>query len=221
MMKIHRTNFLVAAALVALLGSAASAGTIQAVPAPTSSGPGLGFASVPVVVTVQQNNDNVPAPQFLDNNITVALKRFEAANYIDIVFNVLQSDGTTEYQVSEFVDNGTTIPWSSYRMELGFGTGTSFAINPNADDLDFDFPNYDLPPTSAAFPIVSTPNPDTLVFSGGLHGTDAQPYAFRIDVPDGIQTFTLRQIPTLVPEPSAIMLVGFVLAGFAANRRRG
>src|SRR5262245_32879658 len=99
-----------------ILNSAVFAGTILAVPAPGISGPGLGFATVAAIVTVQANNDNVPSPNFLDNNITVPLKRFDNPGYIDIEFNLALSDGVTEYQVSEFVDNNTGLPWSQYNM---------------------------------------------------------------------------------------------------------
>ncbi len=178
-------EFIVAAAMAALLSSTASAGTILATPAPVASGPGLGFASVPVVVTVQPNNDNVPDPQKLDNNITVPLKRFDSLNYIDIEFSVAPSDGVTEYQVSEFVDNNTASPWSSYTMQLGFGTGAAFVLSPLNDGLDFDFPDYDTPPTAAPFPSVGTPDEDQLVFSGGLHGSGAA--LFRSDRCAGLE----------------------------------
>jgi len=215
-------DLVVAIALVALLSSSAFAGTILTVPAPVASGPGLGFATVAAIVTIQANNDNVPNPNFLDNNITVPLKRFDHSDYIDIQFATAASDGVTEYQVSEFVDNNTGLPWSSYRMVLGHGTGANFQISALNDGLDFDFPNYDTPPSSAAFAFVATPDEDQLLFTGGLHGSGAQPYAFRIDVPDLGSfdgRFTLRLIPTAVPEPSAIMLSALALLGLAARRR--
>ena len=208
-----------AGAMFALLSSAASAGTILSAPAPAISGPGLGFASVAAIITVQANNDNVPSPNRLDNNIVVPLKRFDSNNYIDIEFTVAASDGVTEYQISEFVDNNTGSPWSGYRMVLGTGTGAGFVISPLGDGLDFDFPNYDTPPSSAPFPIVGTPDEDQLVFSGGIHGAGAQPYSVRIDVPDSRSKFTLRQIPTAIPEPSAIALTVIALLGVAVRRR--
>jgi hypothetical protein len=227
MMKIqrHGIGFVVAAIVVALLSSAASAGVILNVPAPAVSGPGLGFASVAFTSTLSPNNDNVPAAGVPDNNITVPLKRFDFADYIDIEFSVAPSNGVTEYQVSEFVDNNTGGPWSSYLMQLGTGTGNNFQLSALNDGLDFDSPTYDLPPTSGAFPIVNAPDEDQLVFSGGGgHGNGAQPYAFRIDVPDmGVEFghFTLRQIPTAVPEPAAIVLALMSVIGLASLRRRG
>jgi hypothetical protein len=227
MMMIHGMKFMVAVAVAALLCSTASAGVIPAVPAPTVSGPGLGFANVAAVITVQANNDNVPNPNFLDNNIVVPLKRFDFADYIDIEFLVNPSDLVTEYQVSEFVDNNTGLPWSSYRMQLGFGTGTNFVLSPLNDGLDFDTGppgGNDTPPTSAAFGPPSRPDENQLLYSGGLHGSGAQPYSFRIDVPDvptlRLSRFTLRQIPTAIPEPTTVALLGLVALGVIAGRRQ-
>jgi hypothetical protein len=222
-MKIHRMELLVAILVVALLGSVASAGTIQSTPAPSVSGSGLGFANVAAVITIQPNNDNVPAPQRLDNNVVVPLKRFDNAGPIDIEFSTAASDGVTEYQFSEFVDNNTGLPWISYRMQLGFGTGAGFVSSAAGDGLDFDSPNYDTPPTSGALPVVGTPDEDQLVFSGGLQALGAQPYSFRIDVPDITGRiggrFTLRQIPNPVPEPGVIALLAVAVFGFAVRRR--
>jgi hypothetical protein len=222
-MKIHRMKLVGAMAITLLFRASAFGGTIQTTPAPVASGPGLGFASVAAVVTVQANNDNVPAAGRLDNNLVVPLKRFDSSNFIDIQFTVLPSDGVTEYQFNEFVDNNTGSPWSSYRMVLGFGTGAGFVISALGDGLDFDAPNYDAPPTSGAFPTVGTPDEDQLVFSGGLHGAGAQPYNFRVDVPDlagrTSPTFTLRQIPTPVPEPTALILASLAILGFVMYRR--
>jgi hypothetical protein len=226
-MKFGQTRILVAAAIVLLLRDAAFAGTIQGTPAPPSSGPGLGFASVPGITTVQANNDNVPSPNGNDNNLLIPFKRFDFPDYIDIVFTVLPSDGVTEYKVSEFVDNNTGLPWTSYKMLLGFGTGFNFVSSAANDGLDFDAPTYDTPPTSGAFPVVGTPDEDTLVFSGGLHAAGAQPYNFRIDVPDLIGrqpplTFTLREIPSgLIPEPSTLVLASFAALGLMWRRRAG
>ena len=225
-MKIHRMYFVLAAFVLAMLCSAASAGTILNSPVPGVSGPGLGFASVAFTSTLSPNNDNVPSG-LADNNITVPLKRFDFADYIDIEFSLAPSGGVTEYQVSEFVDNNSGVPWSSYTMQLGTGTGANFQLSALNDGLDFDSPTYDLPPTSGAFPTVNAPDEDQLVFSGGAgHGGGAQPYVFRIDVPDldtgvAFGHFTLRQIPTAVPEPTALVLAALAMVGVALNRRRG
>jgi hypothetical protein len=228
MMKIHGKLFVCALAAVLLMTASSVAGTINSVPTPTASGPGLGLVAVPAVVTVLANNDNVPSVGVLDNNIVVPVKRFDNADYIDIVFTVTPSGGVTEYAVTEFVDNNTGIPWSSYTMQLGTGFGPGFVKSTAGDGLDFDDPSYDTPPMSTAMPTVITGmtsgDEDELVFTGANQGPGAQLYRFRIDVPDlstlpAFGTFTLRQIPTPIPEPTAIALAGFALAGFGWYRR--
>ena len=64
-------------------------------------------------------------------------------------------------------------------MQLGFGTGANFVLSPLNDGLDFDTGppgGNDTPPTSAAFGTISRPDEDQLLYSGGLHGSGAQPY---------------------------------------------
>jgi len=224
-MNIHRMKAVLAAVITLYLSGSVFGGTIQATPAPIASGPGLGFASVAAIVTAQANNDNVPNANFTDSNIVVPLKRFDFPNFIDIQFSVAASDGVTEYQISEFVDNNTASPWSSYRMQLGFGTGANFVLSTANDGLDFDAPNYDTPPTSGAFSTVLTPDEDQLVYTGGIHGGGAQPYNFRVDVPNLVgrasPTFTLREFPTVVPEPATLILTIIWAFGLASYRRHG
>jgi hypothetical protein len=230
MMKIHTKCLLGAALMVAVFTAPASAGIITdplstpAGPAPVASGPGLGLVAVPVILTGTPNNDNVPAIGVLDNNIVVPLKRFDNPDYIDIIFTVAPSGAVTEYSVSESIDNNTGINWSAYRMQLGFGFGPGFTLSPAGDGLDFDFPTFDLPPTSTAMPIVVS-SEDELLFTGGIHSAGLQLYDFRIDVPDlstlpDFGSFTLRQIPVPVPEPSTVVLAGLTLVGLCWSRRR-
>jgi len=221
MMKIQLKVFVCAALAVAVLTAVASAGII--VPPAVPSGPGLGFASVPAIITVLPNNDNVPALGVLDNNIVVPLKRFDFNDYIDIEFIVVPTGGVTEYQVSEFIDNNTGFDWVGYQMQLGFGVGAGFIVGPAGDGIDFDFPTFDTPPTSGSLPVVVPLSEDELFFSGGTHGGGAQPYSFRIDVPDGpvgtTYSFTLRQFPIPIPEPSALVLATLSLFGLLNIRR--
>lgn len=198
----------------------ARAGKIQSVN--SISGPGLGSVSIPLISTVNVNNDNQTGGGPADNNITVPIKRFDNVGYIDIEFNVTSTDGVTEYKVTESVDNDTNIFWNAYTMQLGFGTGAQFDPSDPGDGLSFDAPLYDLLPTSGAFSTVST-NEDILVFSGGVHNLALQLYTLRIDVPDNYSRFTLRQYPTAVPEPSTIALGTIALVGmvgFARRRRK-
>ena len=199
----------------------ARAGVISSTTAPVASGPGLGLVVVPGIVTANPNNDNQVGGELTDNNLVIPLKRFDHNDYIDLVFAVTPSDGVTEYKVTEFVDNNTGIGWSSYKMQLGSGTGTSF-VAATTGALDFDAPSYDAPPTSSALPAVTT-SPYQLTFSGGSQGTGASTYTFRLDIPDlattgGPATFTLRQISTAVPEPGTLAIAALGLIGLIVRR---
>jgi hypothetical protein len=210
--------FLVVVAIATTgFSSLASAGTISPTVAPVASGPGLGLVSIGAIVTPNPRNDNQTGGGAADNNVVIPLKRFDFNNYIDIVFTVNSDDGTTEYKFTEFVDNNTGINWSSYTMQLGSGTGTAF-VPATTGALDFDAPGFDGPPTSAPLSTVAT-SPYQLTFSGGIQGTGAVPYTFRLDVPDGLNSFTLRQTPIAVPEPASLALLGLALIGAVACRR--
>jgi hypothetical protein len=204
--------------------TSARAGQIVSAPLPTSSGPGMGLVNVALIVTPTPNNDDVPGA-LPDNDIIVPQKRFDFVGFIDTEFTVTTTSGVTEYLVTEGVDNNTGINWSAYTMRLGFGTGATFTqVGGVGDGLDFDTGppgGNNTPPSSGAFPIVSRPDEDQLVFSGGVQGLSAQIYQFRIDVPDLTGRnlkFTLRQQPVPIPEPSAIALVGLAVVGLAMKR---
>jgi hypothetical protein len=206
------------ATLVAI--ASASAGTISS--ANPASGPGIGLVAVPNILTITPNNDNEPGPS--SNNIAIAVKRFDSNGYIDIEFNVLNSNGVTEYLIFEAVDNNTGLPWINYTMQLGFGTGAGFQQSAAGDGLDFDAPQFDGGvPSSTAFPGVVT-GEDLLTFGGGVHTAGLQTYQVRIDVPnlDGqrLNRFTLRQTPVPIPEPATLALAGAAMIGALCVRRR-
>ncbi len=188
------------------------------------TGTGLGTVSVPVVFTnpADINNDNQVGGGLNDNNITVPIKRFDNIGYIDIVFNVTPTNGTTEYKVFENVDNNTFIPWSSYTMELGFDFGANFRPGIAGDGLDFDFPDYDTFPSSSEFATVIPITEDFLLFTNGLQMTGSETYQFRIDVsdlPQGFTSFTIRQTPVAIPEPGMFIAAAFAGCGLLLRRR--
>jgi hypothetical protein len=225
MMKTYAAKFGVvsAALLIASVGSAAVAATISTAAPPVASGPGLGLVSVPAIFTPNPNNDNQTGGGPADNNVVIPLKRFDFNDYIDIEFVVTATDGVTEYKVTEFVDNNTGVNWSSYTMQLGTGVGGGFTPFVGGG-LDFDAPGFDTPPTSTGPLSIVATSPYQLKFSGGSQSTGAQQYLFRLDIPDsfpgGNNSFTLRQFPTPVPEPSAIALFVMGLFASAVGRRR-
>jgi len=172
-----------------------------------------GIASIagdPVDPPVDPNNDNVVGAS--PNGILVTQKDFFGVNGVaDIVFNVVDTGGTTEYAVAEGVSNSSGIDWSQYRIELGFGVGTAFVPSTAGDGLDFDTPDQDSPFDFSAF--FSTPTlvgEDVILATSGLFpylAFTTPLFQFSIDVPDGISNFTLRQIPIAVPEPTSVALL--------------
>ena len=184
-----------------------------------------GIASVagePVDPPVAPNNDNVVGAS--PNEIVVTQKDFYGVNGVaDIVFSVIDSGGTTEYLFIEGVSNSSGIPWDTYRIELGFGEGVDFVPSTPGDGLDFDTPDEDSPRDfSVFFPTSSLPNEDTILAEGGIFpylAFTTPPFRFTVDVPDGIDSFTIRQIPGPVPEPAGIALMS-TMALATLNRRR-
>jgi hypothetical protein len=116
--------------------------------------------------------------------------------------------------LSEGVHNGTGIDWTDYHLELGFGTGAGFVISPPGDGLDFDAPDLDSPYVFAPFTSV-TVGEDTLDAVGGSfpNGT-FMVLSFPIDVPAGINEFTVRQWPTIDTVPNDVSTWGGVKALF-------
>ena len=225
---LQRTAIICFLLVVAVLWAttSVSAGTIQSIPAPVGSGTGLGTVAVPAIFTLSPANDDVAIAGVNDNNIFVPVKKFNQIGYIDIVFTVAPDNGVTEYNVFESVDNNTGTNWLGYEMSLGFGSGIGFSPSLAGDGLDFDAPFFLTPPTSSVMLNVVA-SEDLLTYSNGVHASGAESYQFRIDVPNLVgavgapATFTLRQVPITVPEPSTLVLLGMALAGVMAYRSRG
>lgn len=172
----------------------------------------VGIASValePVVAPPDPNNDDFGDPLLNENKIVVTQKDYTSIGPVDIEFSVVNSGGVTEYVMYEGVSNSTGIDWSEYRILLGFGMGSSFVPSPSGDGLDFDATSFNSPPDFSAFFSTVTEAEDEIYATGGTfpNGLFTVPeFRFSIDVPDGITSFTVRQIPTAVPEPGAIAL---------------
>lgn len=172
---------------------------------------------------VDPNNDDVVGDS--PNELLVTQKAYFAIGPVDLEFTVEDTGGVTEYTFREGVDNGTGIPWSSYRMELGFGVGALFTPSLADDGLDFDSPDFNSPPdfTGSGYFTTVAESEDELVASGGIFPVSGFPsplYRFNIDVPDGITSFTIRQQPVPVPEPGSILLTGLGLAVLVPPSRR-
>ena len=172
---------------------------------------------------VDPNNDNVAGDS--PNRLLVTQKAYNAIGPVDLEFVVMDTGGTTEYTFEEGVSNMTGIPWSAYRMELGFGVGSSFVPSVAGDGLDFDALDFDAPPDfsgSGYFTTVSW-GEDVIEASGGIFpnfGFPSPLYEFNIDVPDGISSFTIRQQPIAVPEPGALSLLFFSGVAVVCRVRR-
>lgn len=183
-----------------------------------------GIASIagePVAPPVDINNDNFVGES--PNGILITQKDFFGVNGVaDIVLNVIDSGGTTEYAVAEGVSNSSGVAWDQYRIELGFGEGDAFVASTPGDGLDFDTPDEDSPLDFSAF--FSTPTlvgEDVILATGGLFpylAFTTPLFQFSIDVPDGIESFTIRQIPIAVPEPVSASLIAILGMGTLIRR---
>ena len=176
----------------------------------------------PIPPLADPNNDNVAG--FSPNTLTVTQKAIFGIGPVDIEFTVVDSGGTTEYTIIEGPSNGTGIPWTAHRIELGFGLGGDFEISDPNDGLDFDAPDFDSPPdfSGSSFFTTVSESEDVLIASGGIFpigGFPSPEYTFNIDVPDGITSFTMRQRPVGLPEPSALLLAGMGLVALAFRTR--
>ena len=180
-------------------------------------------ASTSISPPTVPNNDDVAGPS--PNTIFITQKDYVGIGPVDLVFDVTASGGVTEYLFIEGVFNNTGLNWSSYHIELGTGNGLGFAKSLPGDGLDFDSPDFNSPfnfnPAPGFFPSVSVTEDDVFASGGVMPNLSFAGYfRFSVDVPDGITSFTVRQSPVAVPEPSTWILGSLGLLGLAAFRRR-
>jgi hypothetical protein len=218
-------------ALALTFSTNAYAGTILGV----ESISGGGNAVVDPILTGDPNNDNHSVPA--TSNIAVASKLFNATQPIDIVFEVDDSGGTTEYRLAEGVANVSGQDFLMYEFQLGFGTGANFALAAAGNGLDFDWPNIDPGPTSARFMTMAHSEKQVRFTMGTIPDGMTDAFTLSFDVPDfdansmpaaaqinGGYRFTLRQLPSIIPEPGTIgiaILSGLAWAVFTLRRRWG
>lgn len=169
------------------------------------------------------NNDDLAGPS--PNTIFVHQKDYVGIGSVDLVFDVLDTGGVTEYLVTESVFNNTGLNWGSYHIELGFGIGAGFVGSASGDGLDFDAPDFNSPfffnPSPGFFPLETVIEDDILAYGGVMpYLSFAGNFLFTIDVPDGITEFTIRQSPITVPEPSTLAFLALGSLALVMMRRQ-
>jgi len=176
----------------------------------------------PVGATPSPNNDNSTGPS---PNVVPYVIFLNSPGAFESVFTVTNSAGTTEYAFAQTLVNNSGAAWTGFRFEIGFRRGPAFRVSSLPDDLDFDAPTFDPFPVASALSAVAT-QPDVLQWSGGtVIPVGTSTFSFSIDVPDGLSqwhpdglnAFTLRQVPvtaTVVPEPATLVLL--LVAGVVA-----
>lgn len=190
--------------------------------------------------TMQLNNDEFPpvGGGGINPNGVALLKEFTAVAPIDVLFQVKDSNGTTEYDVLDRVVNLTGFRWYDFHMQLGFFINGAFVLaNPNSG-LDFDTPHRN-PPADFNPMDVTRHDPNRIdAKAANLMGTIPNntfaDFLFSMDIPDfngaymddriydpvnKTWTFVLRQTPT-VPEPGSMAFTGLAVIGFCVFRSR-
>jgi hypothetical protein len=155
-------------------------------------------------------------------DITSAAKAFTSIGPLDFVFPVTYSDNfsTVTYFVSEGITNNTTSTWSDYHEQIGNGSDGQFTLGSNP--VTFVTP-VDATYTNPAFSGLSVSS-DEIDYSGGAVAPgQAISLTYSITVPDNgtsPYSFTLRQFPTVVPEPASLGLLTLGAIGLLARRKR-
>ena len=180
-------------------------------------------ASTTIYPPVTANNDDVVG--LSPNEVFITQKNYVAVGPVDLVFDVTDTGGVTEYDIKEGVFNNTGLNWTGYHIELGFGHDATYVKSLSGDGLDFDAPDHNSPlffnPAPGFFPS-ATATEDDIYAGGGVmpYLSFAGHFHFAVDVPDGITSFTIRQSPIVVPEPSTFILASVGLISLAVYRRR-
>jgi hypothetical protein len=210
----YRPSTAVLTAVAALLVAATNspAATISSVS--TFSLPGFSTGSVgPVGSTPAVNNDDDPGAS---PNVIPFSVFFNSPGAMETEFVLENSGGTTEYRFTQTFVNTRSAAWTGFRFELGSGTGAGFV---RGGDVSFDVLNGQSTATSPVFTLVAH-SAGVLEWTVGAAPLVA-PFAFAIDVPDGMERVTLRQTPLLaapVPEPATFGLA--VISFLAVVLRR-
>lgn len=153
---------------------------------------------------------------------------FRSNGPIDLVINVANTGATSEFEMGVRVTNETNMIWDGFRLELGFGTGASFAVSPTPDNLDFDTPDCDIAPSTLGSnwrAAIAKPWLDDSVtlMSDGTGDNLASGWAtviyYLVDIPDGVTQFTLRHTPVSAPEPSSLAALSMLVGGMFLRRR--
>ena len=185
-------------------------GTIN--PGALVGGPGLGSGSVSSVTTTAPNNDDTTNGT---GNTATILKSFGSVNTMDFRLQVTDSDGISEYRVTETVTNNSPVVWFDYHIELGFGgfagvTPTAFVQSGISDLLDFDTsgqlgqPEKTPAPTSSAFSTVAHSS-SVLDFSGGsVAPGQTLILSFSLDVPDSGDCSVFAPTCPVIGEPDPV-----------------
>jgi len=147
----------------------------------------------------------------------------------DIVFVDSLSDAQLYLIVFEHVTNESGIAWNDFHYTLGYGADDQFVQSEAGDGLGFvglsgllpfGFPVNEVPYSSVFTEYVMYE--DTLDWWGGLvpdHGV--VDFGIGILVNNiGVDSFTLREQPSPIPEPATMFLLGSGLVGLAGFRKR-
>lgn len=195
---------MVVAVVVFLAGARVEGGTV--VGFVSASGPGMGDAFETLIESLDgANNDNTD----FSLNLMWLDAIFDHTRSIDMVLDVDDSFGVTEYAVSLFPSNLTRDTWVGYRVRLGFWEGDDF-VDAGGSGLDFDAPNVDPGPVFIEGFDTFAHGTTLLQWHGGGVASGFGPIIdLNLDVPDsalapeGVKTddgyrFTIRQTPLLL-----------------------